>query len=1008
MMSRKNAMWLCTLLCMLWGCKEDKETVVESGFEVTVTACLGSAPESADVQGCRAKVDASVQGACFVLADAEQNRKSTPLGWSDGRLQLLDADGLFDFTPGQPLEGALYLMTKPVDASTCASMAIDTDCTGDCLLKLYQEPKVVSPDGAESKTVFNFTDASGQCVRTWKSGGEPVELCNGVDDDCDGEIDEGFDDLGVACRTGQGACARTGFIQCNAEGNGVECNAVQGVPTKELCDGVDNDCNGLTDEQLEGCCTKGQFMRCGVDAGVCKAGTQTCNVSNGAYAGFFGPCLDENGEKVTLPGELPEVLDGVDNDCNGQIDEGFEGLGGVCTVGTGACAATGTYEMAPDGTKRCNATPKQPSSEVCDGIDNDCDGLVDEDLLNMGSCVKGEGACLSVGFIACMGGSPDCVVNAPTPTDEICNGIDDDCDGKTDEDFEKLGQSCGVIGQGVCAVQAVYACKADGSDVECVAVTQPLSPSPEVCDGLDNNCDGLTDEGFKDAQGNYVSLDHCGACGVPCSHPNAQSSCSLGVCSLLSCNEGYADADGLSQNGCECTITGGDVPDLSFADSDCDGIDGTIDAAIFVSILGDDNAFGTREAPFRSVARALSAAAATGKTEIYVSTGFFDIAQGLNAEQAAAVAGHPGLLVPDGVSIYGGYNPYSWSRSAMTQQVRTVIGGDAVVLRYEHLNADTVLQNLAVEATDATRAGSSSVAVVALDVGDHLKLTGVLLAAGNGANGLDGVNGSPASLSAAEGESGYASSLPVDGGKGGRGGVNMACSASGEDGADGVQSFDSAGSGAETTPATSGQKGADGVAASGNGAILDGLWTALKGSDASDGEPGEGGKGGKAGSLIAGEWSTGLTSDQLPLSSGGGGGGAGGCGGQGAKAAQGGGGSFALSLQGGTVQADQVTLKVGQAGLGGRAASGGSGAEGADGGPGGAAVDGVSTAGTSGLPGGEGGAGGDVPVAPNGSAAHILLINDGSVQSTVSGLDDVTSLCCLLESGLCTRLSCDD
>ena len=105
------------------------------------------------------------------------------------------------------------------------------------------------------------------------------------------------------------------------------------------------------------------------------------------------------------------------------------------------------------------------------------------------------------------------------------------------------------------------------------------------------------------------------------------------------------------------------MPDLSFADSDCDGIDGTIDAAIFVSILGDDNAFGTREAPFRSVARALSAAAATGKTEIYVSTGFFDIAQGLNAEQAAAVAGHPGLLVPDGVSIY------SITRMASTHRV---------------------------------------------------------------------------------------------------------------------------------------------------------------------------------------------------------------------------------------------------------------------------------------------------------------------------------------------------
>jgi len=76
----------------------------------------------------------------------------------------------------------------------------------------------------------------------------------------------------------------------------------------------------------------------------------------------------------------PEICDGLDNDCDGQVDEDFPSLGQSCEVGIGECKATGTYVCTVDGTgTECNAILGQPTPEVCDGLDNDCDGEIDED-----------------------------------------------------------------------------------------------------------------------------------------------------------------------------------------------------------------------------------------------------------------------------------------------------------------------------------------------------------------------------------------------------------------------------------------------------------------------------------------------------------------------------------------------------------------------------------------------------------------------------------------------------
>jgi hypothetical protein len=327
-----------------------------------------------------------------------------------------------------------------------------------------------------------------------------AEICNGVDDDCDGQVDE---DIGVlAC--GKGQCFHTEPM-C-AGGKLQACDPFEDV-APEACDGKDNDCDGLTDEDL----------------GVTTCGVGACYHSAASCVGGKTKVCDP------LQGASAETCDGVDNDCDGKVDEDL----GAITCGKGICKHTVSSCL---GGQVQSCDPLQGAiDELCDGLDNDCDGQTDEGYGDLDS--DGKPDCVDTDDDG--DGDPDVTDCAPGDPDvshlaqEVCDGVDNNCKGGVDEagatgcetlyydgDFD--GHGVADKSQCLCGPSGFYkAVKGDDCDD-----TNPwvFPGATELCDGTDNDCDTATDEEgatgcswfFDDADGDgHGSGDPFCVCGAP-------------------------------------------------------------------------------------------------------------------------------------------------------------------------------------------------------------------------------------------------------------------------------------------------------------------------------------------------------------------------------------------------------------------------------------------------------------------------------------------------------------
>ena len=319
-----------------------------------------------------------------------------------------------------------------------------------------------------------------QCVNGAKvcigSVGPKTEVCDGLDNDCNGTVDDGVAGTGSSCGSDVGEC-QEGTMACQSTPSGwaLVCTGSIG-PKPEICDGKDNNCDGATDEDYP---EKGQA--CGTNVGECQAGSWKCDT---------GALICEGGT-----GPTPETCDGKDNDCNGAIDDNVSGEGqpcgdnvGECTPGTTKCV--GAQFICVGGT--------QPGQEICDGKDNDCDGTADQNAACPGSSTCIEGQCVvpcGTGEFNCPGGSrcingyciPDACSKITCKDTERCTDgkCVEKCAGRTCKDTERCQPTTGQCVDDTCLSK--------GCPGTQVCVNYKCTDNP--CGGVSCNADQMCVDG---------------------------------------------------------------------------------------------------------------------------------------------------------------------------------------------------------------------------------------------------------------------------------------------------------------------------------------------------------------------------------------------------------------------------------------------------------------------------------------------------------------------------------
>ena len=477
------------------------------------------------------------------------------------------------------------------------------------------------------------------------------EYCNEIDDDCDGTVDEAdavdATDWHIDSDGDLHGNPNMGSTSCDPVGNAVaigdDCNDSKAnihPGATELCDGIDNDCDLAVDEGATGPTT---WYR-DADADAYGRSSQTSNlcIQPTGYVAQAGDCNDS--VFAIHPG-AQEYCNDLDDDCDGTIDESGA-LGGTTWYGDGdsdaygdptdtavACDPPQNY-VGNDDDCNDNVQSTHPgATELCDGIDNDCDLAVDEgatgsttwyrdaDADAYGLSNQTSNLCLQPnGYVAQSGDCNDSVFAIHPGAQEYCNDLDDDCDGTIDESGALGGTTWYGDGDSdtygdpadtavACDPPATYV----ANDDDCNDNVQAIHPgASEVCNDLDDDCDGSTDENAVDAVSWYADAD-ADSYGDPA---NSEDSCDMPanhVANSADCNDGSATVhpgapeipyDGIDQDciggdwvdvdgdgyvgsdvaGPDCADGWADIhpgaPELqNGADDDCDGVvDETTDA----------------------------------------------------------------------------------------------------------------------------------------------------------------------------------------------------------------------------------------------------------------------------------------------------------------------------------------------------------------------------------------------------------------------------------------------
>ena len=545
---------------------------------------------------------------------------------ADAPCEDADGDGDPDATDCAPADPAIH------HATSADPFPESANCCG------YSLGKGGTPDGAKSF-------ASDKTCHAATCG-------DGIDQDCDHldlpcKRDQDCDSYGAGtqppgCMAPQGAPADP---DCN------DCDPLIGPLAAEVCDGKDNNCNGRVDEACVGCdldgdgyqrsdgkngCPDAAYLKTGKavdcndeDSGVYPGSTvKTAGMEGGTALGAMrGLCrreaVDGTPQDADCDGKITGCLDAFcDADRDGFIDEAkaaqcdpgakyahdcndadpqiFPGAPELCgdlvaqnCVQDAACAidADGDkYDKSVD----CNDGDKaiHPwAIERCNGVDDDCDGLVDE-------------------------GNPDAAGKPLTDGGHVLRCSDSD-----------VGACAAPLGDCVCSAASIasanfdqakrHACPGETAEVDTGAkATQAAArcyfaaqPTPEVCNAVDDDCNPASPDGKSDCPGGAMlaplccaalgckavvaDVAHCGGCGVVCKVANATASCSGGLCAVKQCNGGFGDCNGMASDGCETSVAA-DIENCGACGAKCVGM-GNQAASCSSGVCG----VGSCDAPFK-------------------------------------------------------------------------------------------------------------------------------------------------------------------------------------------------------------------------------------------------------------------------------------------------------------------------------------------------------------------------------------------------------------------------